>query len=213
VSDRLPTVFIVDDDASFLKSIDRLLRSSGFVTQCYSSAVDFIAQQAPDIVGCVLADLRMPDMDGMALQAHLARSANPLPVVFLTGHGDIPTSVQAMRQGAEDFLVKTAPKEAIITAIARALARGAKECAFRAHRRELQSRLDLLTPREEQVLYHVMNGSMNKQIAAVLGIDERSVKRHRTNLMRKLEVTSVAELAQLVFEAGPRDSDSCSADR
>ena len=213
MSDRLPTVFIVDDDASFLKSIERLLRSTGFVTQCYSSAVDFIAQQAPDIAGCVLADLRMPDMDGIALQAHLARSANPLPVVFLTGHGDIPTSVQAMRQGAEDFLVKTAPKEAIIAAIERALARGTRERMSRAHRRALQARLDTLTPREEQVLSHVMNGSMNKEVAAVLGIDERSVKRHRTNLMRKLEVTSVAELAQSVFEAGPRDSDSCSADR
>ena len=209
MSDRLPTVFIVDDDASFLKSIERLLRSTGFVTQCYSSAVDFIAQQAPDRVGCVLADLRMPDMDGIALQAHLARSGNPLPVVFLTGHGDIPTSVEAMRQGAEDFLVKTAPKEAIIAAVERSLARGAKERVFRAHRRALHARLDTLSPREEQVLSHVMNGSKNKQIAAALGIDERSVKRHRSNLMRKLEVTSVAELAQLVFEAGARDSDCC----
>ncbi len=114
-----------------------------------------------------------------------------------------------MRQGAEDFLVKTAPKEAIIAAVERALARGAKERVFRAHRRALHARLDTLTPREEQVLSHVMNGSKNKQIAAVLGIDERSVKRHRSNLMRKLEVTSVAELAQLVFEAGARDSDCC----
>jgi FixJ family two-component response regulator len=113
-----------------------------------------------------------------------------------------------MRQGAEDFLVKTAPKDAIIAAIERALVRGTRERMARAHRRAVQARLDTLTPREEHVLSHVMNGSMNKEVAAVLGIDERSVKRHRTNLMRKLEVTSVAELAQLVFESGAREGDS-----
>jgi FixJ family two-component response regulator len=144
----------------------------------------------------------MPGMDGMALQATLAQSADPLPIVFLTGHGDIPISVEAMRQGAEDFLVKTAPKELVIAAIERALARNARERSDLARRQRLQSRFEKLTPREHEVLSHVMQGKRNKGIADDLGIDERSVKRHRTNLMRKLGVTSVAELVQLAVESG-----------
>ena len=202
MSEPVQTVFVVDDDASFLRGMQRLLRSSGYVTECFNSADDFLARCPPGARGCVLADLEMPGMDGLALQAALAQSANPLPVVFLTGQGDIPSSVAAMRQGAEDFLVKTAPKEAVIAAIERALARDAGEHEARARRDELQSRFETLTPRERQVLSQVIRGRLNKQIAADLGIDERSVKRHRTNLMRKLEVISVAELVQLAVEAG-----------
>jgi FixJ family two-component response regulator len=195
-------VFIVDDDDSFLRSIERLLRSAGYATECFSSAEEFLEQRPSGAAGCVLADLQMPGMDGMALQATLAQSADPLPIVFLTGHGDIPISVEAMRQGAEDFLVKTAPKELVIAAIERALARNARERSALAHRQRLQSRFEKLTPREHQVLSHVMQGKRNRGIAADLGIDERSVKRHRTNLMRKLGVTSVAELVQLAVELG-----------
>ena len=202
MSDPSPTVFIVDDDAAFLKGIERLLRSSGFVTACYSSAVDFVKRHSPEALGCVLADLRMPDMDGIALQAYLANSANPLPVVFLTGHGDIPTSVQVMRQGAEDFLVKTAPKEAIIAAIERALARDCEDRKTRAYRLELQQRCERLTPREHEVLLHVLRGQRNKSIADDMNIDERSVKRHRTKLMAKLDVGSVPELVQFAIAAG-----------
>lgn len=195
-------VFIVDDDDSFLRSIERLLRSAGYATECFSSAEEFLVQRPSGAAGCILADLRMPGMDGMALQATLAQSADPLPIVFLTGHGDIPISVEAMRQGAEDFLVKTAPKELVIAAIERALARNASERSALAHRQRLQSRFEKLTPREHEVLSHVMQGKRNKGIADDLGIDERSVKRHRTNLMRKLGVTSVAELVQLAVESG-----------
>ena len=131
----------------------------------------------------------------------LAHSADPYPS-FLTGHGDIPTGVEAMRRGAEDFLVKTAPKELLLAAIERALARDARENTARTRRRQLQSHFEKLTPREHQVLSQVMLGRRNKQIATDMGIEERSVKRHRTNLMRKLEVTSVAELVQLAIEAG-----------
>lgn len=198
------TVFLVDDDAQFLKSIQRLLSSSGYQTESFSSARDFLTRCPREATGCVLADLSMPDMDGMALQRALAQTANPLPVVFLTGQGDIQTSVTAMRQGAEDFLVKTAPKETIFAAIERALERDSREREARAHRRELQSRFEGLTQRERQVLSQVMLGRLNKQIAADLGIDERSVKRHRSNLMNKLQVKSVAELAQLVTEAQSR---------
>lgn len=202
MSKALPTVFIVDDDVSFLKGIERLLRHSGYVTYCFSSARDFLEQRLPSAHGCVLCDLWMPGMDGMALMDALAHSENPLPIVFLTGQGSIPRSVQAMRQGAEDFLVKTTSKEKIIAAIERALVRDAQERRLRANRQEHQSRFDKLTLREREVLFHVMKGLLNKQIADNLGIHERSVKRHRTNLMRKLEVKSIAELIQLSLAAG-----------
>lgn len=208
MSDPVRTVFVVDDDAPFLRGIRRLLQSSGYATECFRSAGDFLARCPRGSMGCVLADLQMPDMDGLALQAALAQSANPLPVVFLTGQGDIPSSVAAMRRGAEDFLVKTAPKEVVIAAIERALARDARERDQRARRHDQQSRFETLTPRERQVLSQVMQGQLNKQIAAELGIDERSVKRHRTHLMRKLEVKSVAELVQLAVELGFGTSDS-----
>lgn len=202
MSEPVPTVFVVDDDASFLRSIRRLLRGSGYVTECFDSARDFLGRYPQGAPGCVLVDLQMPEMDGLALQAALAASANPLPVVFLTGAGDIPSSVSAMRGGAEDFLVKTAPKAMLMAAIERALARDVREREARERRRELQSRFEKLTPRERQVLSEVLKGRMNKQIADYMGIDERSVKRHRTNLMAKVEAKSVAELTQLALEAG-----------
>lgn len=202
MTEQARTVFIVDDDPSFLRGIERLLRSCGYATRCYESALDFAADHSPDAVGCVLADLRMPEMDGIALQRHLAKSSNPLPIVFLTGAGDIPTSVEAMRGGAEDFLVKTAAKEAIIDAVERALARDEEERRERRRRRALKQDVEKLTPREREVLRYVLRGLRNKQIAHEMAIDERSVKRHRTNLMAKVGVSSVAELVQFAVQAG-----------
>ena len=197
-----PTVFIVDDDASFLTAVARLLRATGHAVQTFSSASDFLHSLPAAGAGCVVADLQMPGMSGLELQAALARTDNPLPVLFLTGHGDIPASVRAMRQGAEDFLTKWAPKEELIAAIQRALVRDAEERAQRTRLEGLRARFSPLTPREREVLAHVLSGQLNKQIAGDLGIDERSVKRHRTSLMLKLQVQSVAELARLVQEAG-----------
>lgn len=194
------TVFLVDDDTAFLRAVERLLRASGYAVATFTSAAEFLERRVHDAAGCVVADLDMPGMDGLALQAGLAASSAPLPVVFLTGHGDIPATVQAMRSGAEDFLTKTAPKEALLAAIERALQRDAHERSNRARRQALQARFDRLTPREREVLMHVLRGRLNKQIAADLRIDERSVKRHRTSLMSKLEVGSVAELARLAAE-------------
>jgi len=202
MSDLVPTVFVVDDDRSFLSGITRLLRASGYPVEGFSSAREFLARHSDQAPGCVLADLQMPDMDGLALQRALAESGNPMPVVFLTGHGDIPTSVAAMRDGAEDFLVKTAPKKELLAAVERALARDAVERTARERRRDLLQRFARLTPRENEVLTLVLRGGLNKQIAADLEINERSVKRHRASLRRKLGVESVAELAQLAFEAG-----------
>jgi RNA polymerase sigma factor (sigma-70 family) len=144
----------------------------------------------------------MPGIDGLGLQQALAESDDTLPIVFLTGHGDIPASVTAMRHGAEDFLTKTTPRDRLLGAIERALARDARERRARAERRALQARFSGLTPREREVLAHVLRGQLNKQIAADLGISERSVKRHRTSLMAKLRVESVAALTRLAVEAG-----------
>jgi FixJ family two-component response regulator len=196
------TVFIVDDDVSFLKSVSRLLRAAGYAVQTFESAEKFLEQLAPETSGCVLADLQMPGLDGLELQSALAKSANPLPVVFLSAQGDIPTTVQAMRGGAEDFLTKLSRKEKLLDAVRRALARGTRERSERVRLQELRSRFDALTPRELEVLEHVVRGKMNKQIADDLKINERTVKLHRTNLTRTLQVQSVAELTRLVAEAG-----------
>jgi len=197
-----PTVFIVDDDNSFLRSLSRLLRASGFHVAVHTSAAEFLSTLKPDMNGCVITDLMMPGMDGMALQEALQKANSPLPIVFLTGHGDIPTTVQAMRLGAEDFLTKHARKEDLLAAVNRALARNEQDRAERARLESLRRPFAELTDREREVLRHVVQGKLNKQIAADLGIHERTVKLHRTGITTKLGVHSVAELTRLVQEAG-----------
>ena len=196
------TVFVVDDDLSFLRSLSRLLRASGFHVVNYNSATEFLADLQPDMNGCVITDLMMPGMDGIALQAALQKAGSPLPILFLTGHGDIPTTVQAMRRGADDFLTKQAPKADLIAAVHRALAHNEQQRAERARLQELRQPFENLTDREREVLRHVVQGQLNKQIAADLGIHERTVKLHRTHITTKLKVHSVAELTRLVQEAG-----------
>lgn len=196
------TIFLVDDDASFLRATSRLVRASGFSVKTFDSAADFFSQRDQDAVDCLVADLQMPGMDGLELQAALARTRNPLPILFLTGHGDIPSSVRAMRGGAEDFLVKTAPKAELLDAIRRAVARDARERKTRAQRREASERIGTLTEREREVFGHVIRGRLNKQIAGDLGITERTVKVHRQSITTKLGVPSVAELTRLALEAG-----------
>ncbi len=198
----VPIVHVVDDDASFLTAVSRLLRANGFSVKTYSSAQKFLAQRDADAPGCVLADLQMPQMSGLDLQSALAQTPNPLPILFLTGHGDIPSSVQAMRDGAEDFLEKRAPKERLLEAVTRALARDSHEREARERRRELSALFDTLTDREREVLAHVVQGRLNKQIAWDLGIHERTVKLHRTAITTKLQVQSVAELTHLTQAAG-----------
>ena len=198
----LPLVRVVDDDASFLKGVARMLRASGFAVETFASAAEFLARPEPDVPGCVLVDLQMPGLSGLDLQEALAKAGRPMPVVFLSGHGDVPTTVRAMRRGAEDFLTKRAPKEQLLDAVKRALARDARERAERARVEALRAPFAALTSREREVLAHVLTGQLNKQIAGDLGIDERSVKRHRTSIMTKLQVQSVAELTRLVQDAG-----------
>ncbi len=198
----LATVYVVDDDVSHLRSISRLLRVAGFQVVIHNSALELLAELRPDVPGCVLTDLRMPEMDGIDLQEALRRTGNPLPVIFLTGHGDVPTTVQAMKGGAEDFLTKNAPKEALLAAIRRALERNALDRARTASLTEKRRLFESLSDREREVLRHVLQGQLNKQIAAELGIHERTVKLHRTHITGKLGVHSVAELARLAQEAG-----------
>jgi FixJ family two-component response regulator len=197
-----PIVHIVDDDASFLKAMSRLLAANGFMVKPHASASDFLVQFDNDAPGCVVTDLQMPALNGLDLQSALARTRNPLPLVFLTGHGDIGSSVRAMRGGAEDFLEKRAPKEELLDAVRRALERDAHERQARARQSDLRACFDTLTAREHEVLAHVLRGRLNKQIAGDLGIHERTVKLHRTALMIKLGVRSVAALTQLAQEAG-----------
>jgi FixJ family two-component response regulator len=212
------TVFIVDDDVSYLRSISRLLRASGFHIVAHASAAEFLEGLHADLKGCVVTDLMMPGMDGMALQESMRKAGNLLPVIFLSGHGDIPTTVEAMRGGAEDFLTKRAPKEDIIAAVRRALAHNEQQRAEEARLQALRRPFEFLTDREREVLLHVVQGKLNKQIAAELGIHERTVKLHRTHLTTKLQVHSVAELTRLVqeagvFQAGTGDPQSVISDR
>jgi FixJ family two-component response regulator len=197
-----PVIHIVDDDASFLQASSRLLKASGFAVRTFASAADFFSQRDQEANGCLVVDLQMPEMNGLELQAALARTVNPLPTLFLTGHGDIPSSVRAMRGGAEDFLVKTAPRKELLDAIRRAVARDLRERKMREQRREARERIESLTEREREVFTHVIRGRLNKQIADDLGITERTVKCHRHSITTKLGVPSVAELTRLALEAG-----------
>ena len=200
-----PTVHVVDDDPPFLMALSRLLRASGFSVRTYVSATDFLAQHEEDAPGCVVADLRMPEVDGLDLQAALAHARNPLPLLFLSGYPDTASTVQAMRGGAEDFLEKRAPKEELLAAVQRALARDARERAERFRQDELRQRFEAISPREREVLGLVLQGRLNKQIAGDLGIHERTVKVHRKSIMTKLGVRSVAALTRLAQEAGVPD--------
>jgi FixJ family two-component response regulator len=195
---------VVDDDASFLSAVGRLLRAGGYRVKTFTSAASFLECAPADSPGCVIVDLQMPGLSGIELQEVLTKTGNPLSVVFLTSHGDISTSVHAMRHGAEDFLTKPVKMQDLFDAVDRALTRAIKECEERFHRQELRVRFDTLTPREREVLRHVLSGQLNKQIAGDLGTAERTVKAHRANIMAKVQVQSVAELARLAQESGFR---------
>jgi two-component system response regulator FixJ len=200
VSEPAPLISIVDDDVSFLAAVSRLLRAAGYSVQTFSSAQQFLAQMM-DAPGCVIVDLRMEGISGLDLQEAMAGYPHACPVIFLSGAADIATTVHAMRHGAEDFLTKDAAKEDLLKAVERALARDALQRTQRSRQKELRDRFAALTSREYEVLQHVVRGQLNKQIAADLGITERTVKLHRTALTTKLRVRSVAELTRLAQEA------------
>jgi len=199
-----PTLFLIDDDPSFLTAISRLLRAGGYRFETFASANEFLKRPCLDQPGCVIVDLQMPGLSGLDLQDAMAKMGNPLPLIFLTGQGDIPSSVHAIKQGAEDFLTKPVRKETLFAAIERALERDSRQREERKRQREKLARFDALTPREREVLEHVVQGRLNKQIAADLGASERTIKAHRANIMAKLQVQSVAELVRFTQEVGER---------
>jgi FixJ family two-component response regulator len=190
-------VHVVDDDDSVRTGIVRLLRAAGYEARGYHSAGHFLLEDPErNRPGCIVLDVHMPGPSGLELQTALARLEQPLPVVFLTGRGDIATSVRAMKGGAVDFLTKPVRREALLGAVRVALARDVEVRTARARMRTFRDRYEALTPREREVFTGVSAGKLNKQIAAELGIAERTVKAHRAQVMEKMQVASVPELVQ-----------------
>jgi FixJ family two-component response regulator len=187
-------VHLVDDDDSFCTALARLLRAAGYEVFAYSSAGAFLLDPSARRAGCLVVDVKMPGPSGLDLQEALAKQENSLPVIFLTGHGDIPTTVRAMKAGAVDFLTKPVKRDTLLAAVETALARSAERQTACAELQDLRTRLELLTPREREVLERVVAGQPNKRIAAELGTVERTVKAHRAQVMQKMRVHSVAEL-------------------
>jgi FixJ family two-component response regulator len=195
-------VHVVDDDESWRKSVGRLLSAAGYRIALYEQAEHFLETVNGDEPGCILLDVRMPGLTGLQLQQRLTEMRNALPIIFLSGHGDIPTSVVAMRAGAEDFLTKPVATDVLLSAVERAIARDRADRLKREQLDNLRSRMDALTPAERKVFDRVVRGKLNKQIANDLGTAERTVKWHRHNLMQKLQLNSVAELVSLAEHLG-----------
>lgn len=199
-----PCVFIVDDDPSVLKAMARVLDAGGLKVAAFDSARAFLDAYDGDAEGCLVLDVEMPGMDGLELQDALAAHGCTLPIVFLTGHGDIPMSVRAMKHGAADFLTKPADVGLLIAAIEKAFATSRRAHEEHVARAAIEQRLQLLTLRERQVLEHLIGGKLNKQVAADLGTVEKTIKVHRARVMQKMQVRSLAELVRLCERAGIR---------
>ena len=197
-----PIVHVVDDDETARKATARLLAASGFEARTYASAREFLNAIEPDMPGCIILDVRLPDQNGLDLQVALTRRGVPLPIVFMTGHGEIPDTVRAIQGGAVDFLTKPVDGDVLLAAVARALAQDDASRAVRTRQQDLRARYERLTPREREVFLHLIAGQLNKQVAADLQITERTIKLHRANILEKLEVGSMAELARLAADLG-----------
>ena len=195
-------VFVIDDDASVRKALSRLLRSAGHKTEAFASASEFLARPACSEPCCAVVDVRMPGLNGIELQAALTQRRRPVELIFVTGHGDIPTCAQAMKSGAVDFLTKPIKSERLLGCVERALRRAADERERRLERDAARRLLDLLTPREFEVMQLVITGMLNKQIAAALNTAEKTVKVHRGRVMHKLGVVSVPDLLRTTRQAG-----------
>ena len=196
------TVFFIEDDPAVCRAVSRLLVAAGYGVRAFESAEGFLADRDSEAPGCLLLDVCLPGLGGMELQRALLGSPCPLPIVFLTGQGDILTSVTAMKAGAIDFLTKPIEGQRLIAAIDKALRRGAERRSEYAIRDVIQRRFDKLTAREKQVMNWIIRGRLNKVIAAELGIGEKTVKVHRARLMQKMGVRSVAELVPLAARIG-----------
>jgi FixJ family two-component response regulator len=191
------TVFVVDDDASVRKALARLLVSAGYAVETFASAREFLdVSRRQDFPGCVVLDIRMPGLSGLDLQQELKAFSPPLPVIFITGHGDVTSSVRAMKEGAVDFLTKPVDERDLLSVVGQAVARNAEARRHHAELQELQRRAATLTPREREVMDLIVHGLLNKQVAAALGTVEKTIKVHRARVIEKMGVSSLADLVR-----------------
>jgi FixJ family two-component response regulator len=198
-----PVIYVVDDDASVRKSLTRAIASAGYAVEAFASAREFLDRDAPPGPGCLILDVRMPGLGGLELQDALAAGArHRMPIIFITGHGDVSMSVQAMKGGAVDFLTKPFDVENLLEAVQRAVAKDVHELGTEQEIAEVLARVATLTPREMEVFALVVSGRLNKQIGGELGIGEKTVKVHRARVMDKMRASSVAELVRLADRAG-----------
>jgi FixJ family two-component response regulator len=202
MTDPTPTVFVVDDDPSVERALGRLFTSVGLEARTFSSAQDLLRHCNPPPPGCLVTDVRMPGLSGLELQRELATAGVDLPVIFITGHGDIAMSVRAMKAGAVDFLTKPVHEQELLDAVQRAIERHQTLRKERAEREEIRQRMALLTPRELEVIRHVLAGFINKEIARLLGVAEKTIKVHRARGMEKMQAETLADLFRLAGRAG-----------
>jgi FixJ family two-component response regulator len=197
MKEAAPVVFVVDDDPVVCTSMKRLIRTLGLEVQTFTSAQEFLRTKRPDAPGCLILDVRLPDLSGLDLQQELAKTKVDIPVIFVTAHADIPMSVRAMKAGAVDFLTKPFREQDLLEAIQHGILQHRATREQRAAVGELQGRVDSLTPREREVFPLVVSGLLNKQIADQLGASEKTIKFHRAQLMRKMRAESLAELVRM----------------
>ncbi|NIV75621.1 MAG: response regulator [Gammaproteobacteria bacterium] len=200
------TVFIVDDDAAVRDSLALLLESAGFAAETYPSARAFLHAYTTDRPGCLLLDVRMPDLSGLELQSVLSQHHIELPVIFITAHGDVPMSARAFKAGAMDFLEKPVDEQALIERVREALMRDEHSRRLRSERAEVRARLERLTPREREVMVLVVQGQSNKEIAKRLNVSYRTVETHRARVMDKMEADSLSALITMAMACGLHDS-------
>ena len=200
--DDRAAVFVIDDDDSMRRSLDSLLRSVGLDVHLFASAQEFMRAARPDAPGCLVLDVRLPGMSGLTFQQELAKAGTTLPVIFITGHGDVPMTVRAMKAGAADFLTKPFEEQALLDAVDAAIARDRARRGDATRLAELEVRYRALTEREREVMKHVVAGRVNKQIAAALGLSLVTIKVHRGQVMRKMRAKSVPELVRMADGLG-----------
>ena len=208
MAENIPTVFVVDDDPSIRESLSLLLLSAGYDVQTFASANEFLDfKRSTPGTACLVSDIKMPGLNGLDLQEALASRDYAIPIIFITGHGDIPTTVQAMKKGAVEFLPKPFDDGDLLGAVKEALLKDSKARAILNEQRHIMQRLESLTPREHEILTYLITGMLNKQIAYELNIAERTVKAHRKQVMDKMGVNSMAELVRLTERVGVKPAD------